>query len=191
MAPRLSPASPPPGTKTGYFSAGGPLQVPLGRFGSPLAPFCSLLAPFQLHFGPFWLHFSSKSCKNLVFWHPRSRGTCRLPHASPTQENRRARILPFPRPGAGLLPQATEIRSGPEAPGVLGFVIGSRSTLHCTYLSTSPSQHSTFSACHPLSRQVICWLVFFLRPYCLFSFFEGNLPEGRLLRLAPSRPKKT
>ena len=46
---------------------------------------------------------------------------------------------------------------GRRHPGVLAFVIGLRSTLHCTYFSTSPSQHSTFSALHLLSTYVFCW----------------------------------
>ena len=51
-----------------YFSAGGPFEVPLVRFGS-------LLAPFGLHFGCFlpilvffWLNFGFFSCLWAPFW---------------------------------------------------------------------------------------------------------------------------
>ena len=37
----------------------------------------------------------------------------------------------FPRPGAGILPQATEIRSGPETPGRDGVRFGLLSVFWC------------------------------------------------------------
>ena len=102
------------------------------HFGRPLAPLWhplgSILAPFGtfwVHFGPSWhplgsilvalgtilapfstsgRHFGKKT----IFWHPISRKTCKLPLATPTKAN--FRMHPdFPRPGAGILPQATEI----------------------------------------------------------------------------------
>ena len=47
--------------------------------------------------------------QNRIFWHPSSRITCRLPCAPTTGANFRVHT-DFPRPGAGILPQAIEIR---------------------------------------------------------------------------------
>jgi len=63
--------------------------------------FASILAPFSMS----GRHFGKKS----ILGHPISRKTCKLPLATPTKAN-----FPMhpdvPRPGAGILPQATEIR---------------------------------------------------------------------------------
>ena len=142
-----------------YMHFGRPV-VPLWHpLGSILTPF----GTFWVHFGPSWhplgsilaalgtilapystsgRHFGKMS----IFWHPISRKTCKLPLATPTKAN--FRMHPdFPRPGAGILPQATEIRSGPgftPPEGVLGFVIRGSLPPHCTLPCTAPYFQATF-----------------------------------------------
>ena len=78
------------------------------HFSSKVMQKDSLLAQFSTLSAPFFM-------KSLFFWYPSPRITCRLPFASLTKEH--FRLHPdLPRPGAGILPQATEIRSGPWAP---------------------------------------------------------------------------
>ena len=130
------------------------------HFGRHLAPFWhplgSILPPFGtfwVHFGPSWhplgsilvalgiilAPFSTSGRhfgKNSIFGHPISRKTCKLPLATPTKAN--FRMHPdFPRPGAGILPQATEIRSGLGAPrpkACWDSETASRTTSHCIFL---------------------------------------------------------
>ena len=97
-----------------------PFWLPFGSILVPLAPFWSLFAPFWSLFAPCWSLLSTILVKNHVFGHQSSRITCRLPCAPPTGVNFRVQT-DNPRPGAGILPQAIEIRSGPEAPRRVGI----------------------------------------------------------------------
>ena len=72
---------------------------------------------------------------------------------------------------------------------MLAFVIGLRSTLHCTFsavhlLSTPPFPHVTPSA----GRLSAGWFSFCTN-FVFLNFFEGNLPVGRLLRQDPGGAK--
>ena len=127
-----------------------------------MIPVGTLWAPFWSLWAPFWLNFQRLGAilvKNQFVGHPISRKTCKLPLATPTKAN--FRMHPdFPRPGAGILPQATEIRSGPGAPrpkACWGWeTTCSNTTLQVTFLPK---------------------VVFF----CFFS--SGCLPEGNLRQL--------
>ena len=117
----------------------------LAPVGSILVPVGTLWAPFWSLWAPFWLHFQCLGAilvKNNFGGHPISRKTCKLPLATPTKAN--FRMHPdFPRPGAGILPQATEMRSGPEDPrrvGIGGLLC--TPPLHCTF-----TLHLTLATC--------------------------------------------
>ena len=105
----LAPAS----SKKPIRIADRPFGGPLVRLGSLLSPFWAFRGPIWLRVFPFWLPFRSKS---FPFRHP-----IRKAPADYRMHPRFYMHPTFPRPGAGILPQAIEIRSGPLATGRVGI----------------------------------------------------------------------
>ena len=126
----------------------GPSWHPLG---SILVALGTILAPFSTS----GRHFGKKS----IFGHPISRKTCKLPLATPTKANFRMNLT-SPRPGAGILPQATEIRSGPGFTPPEGVLALSHCFAHHLALHLS-------SAGNLSSEGFAIRFVFFLEGYLL------------------------
>ena len=130
------------------------LLAPFGTLLAHFGPFWHLLAPFWLlgsYFGSFWTLLVQTLLRNRILGHTNPQITCRFVFAPPTRAT--FRMHPnFPRPGAGILPQATEICSGPDGPGRVGVRHRRALSLHCTFSALHLILHSilhcTWSALH-------------------------------------------
>ena len=117
FGPRKAPKSclcrHPFGIKNRHRGAGAPFSVSLARFVPFWLHVGRHLAPFRHHFGSFWFHFLS--LKSILFSTTSAKHPQKVAYTS-NEGNlpQHARLSHLAR--REFLPQATWIRSGPEAP---------------------------------------------------------------------------